>query len=505
MRCYVDAEDIHKVLSLLVNEKCLALAAFDGRDKARDMLGINLPQLEQVIQSEFSEQGVHSRCVNEPLPETPSLEQTLAATNTVLADRSGNAAILQEYDAQQTAPSPLSVINLEVQQLAERNALNSAPIQASQPLESAGDRPSARTPSDRASSDPNPVAETERSLAISAPSLMAEEEQPVIATRSRQEPLESSTSIIDVDSSAKPQADCRSQNSQVLPITGSLANFFQGEMSLSDALQLSNALPKVEAANAPDRSKQSQTPIGKAKLQLTETRSQQLCLFATTNNSTPTTSSVKVPANSTDKPRKNPLCPMQGGEQLSLLNQLGELAHAADNQDMAVAQARSQQTDRDRLVQRTGQALSPLDQYKGLHDKTRSLPSSQEGLGGNNAIAATSLDVTGQNQSQLIQDEALETARAVQQLLKQLGTLQADGSIIFEGERWQFACRGDLVTITVKQEQRQILQVDGGRVVVFSPNSEEREKLQQFRQDVNRDLQQPQPEQQQQRRQGLSR
>lgn len=155
---------------------------------------------------------------------------------------------------------------------------------------------------------------------------------------------------------------------------------------------------------------------------------------------------------------------------MSLLNQLEGLSNTVDNQDKVVAQGRSQQTDR-----------------------------------GNNVIAATLFDVIGQNQSQLIQDEALETARAVQQLLKQLGTLQADGSIIFEGERWQFACRGDLVTITVKQEQRQFLQVDSGRVVVFSPNSEEREKLQQFRQDVARDLQQPQPEQQQQRRQGLSR
>jgi hypothetical protein len=236
-------------------------------------------------------------------------------------------------------------------------------------------------------------------------------------------------------------------------------------MSLSDALQLSNSLPKAEVANAPDRSKQSQTSV---KLQPTEIRSEQLCLFAATNNSTPTTSSARVPTNPTAKPRKNSLRQMEGGEQLSLLNQLGELAHAVDNQDMAVAQARSQQTDR-----------------------------------GNNGIAATPLDAIGQNQSQLIQREALETARSVQKLLKQIGTLQSDGSIIFEGERWQFACRGDLIAITVKQDQRQILQVDGGRMVVFSPNPEEREKLQQFRQDVARDLQQPQPEQQQ-HRQGLS-
>jgi hypothetical protein len=152
------------------------------------------------------------------------------------------------------------------------------------------------------------------------------------------------------------------------------------------------------------------------------------------------------------------------------LNQLGGLSNTANNQDVAVAQGRSQQTDR-----------------------------------GNNGIAATPLDASGQNQSQLIQNEALETAQSVQKLLKQIGTLQSDGSIIFQGERWQFACRGDLVTITVKQDQRQILLVDSDRVVLFSPNSKEREKLQQFRKDVARDLQQPQPEQQQQRRQGLSR
>jgi hypothetical protein len=469
MRCYVDAEDIHKVLSLLVNEKCLALAAFDGRDKARDMLGIQLPQLEQAIQEKCLEQEDCTPCVDEPLPETPSLLEQAAATNSVLGDTdNASTPILQEYDGQKIAPLPSSTIDHEAQQVAEPTALNSAPAQASEPLESAGDRASARTPNAQPLLNSNLAAETDCSLAISAQSLMAEEEQPVIATHSRQEPLESSLST-NVDSSAKPQAGCRAENSQVLPVTGSLANFFNGEMSLSDALQLSNSLPKIEAANAPDRSKQFQSPIRNAKLQPTETRSEQLSLFATTNNSTPTTSSARVPANPTAKLRKNSLRQMEGGEQLSLLNQLGGLSNTVDNQDLAVAQGRSQQTDR-----------------------------------GNNAIAATPLDAIEQNQSQLIQDEALETAQSVQKLLKQIGTLQSDGSIIFEGDRWQFACRGDLVTITVKQEQRQILQVDGVRVVAFSPNLEEREKLQQLRQDVARDLQQPQQEQQQ-RRQGLSR
>jgi hypothetical protein len=363
---------------------------------------------------------------------------------------------------------PPSTINLEVQQISDPLSLDAAAAQASETLESAGDHASVRTPSNRAPSDPNPVAKTERSLAISAQSLTAEEEQQVIATPSWQEPLESLLST-NVDSSAKPEADCQSQNSQVLPVTESLANFFDGEMSLSDALQLSNSLPKVEAANAPERSKQSQTPIRNAKLHSTETQSEQLCLLATTNNSTSTISSARVPANPTAKPRKNSLRQMEGGEQLSLLNQLGELAQSVHNQDVAVAQARSQQTE---LC--------------------------------NNGIAVTPLDVNRKNQSQLIQDEALKTARSVQQLLKQIGTLQSDGSIIFEGEQWQFACQGDVATITVKQDQRQILQGDAGRVVVFSPNPEEREKLQQLREDVARDLQQPQQEQQQ-RRQGLSR
>jgi hypothetical protein len=205
--------------------------------------------------------------------------------------------------------------NLEVQQLADPIALNFAPAQVSELLESAGDRAKAHTPNEQPLLGSNSVAETKGFLAISAQSLMVEEEQPVIGAHSRQEPLESSLST-NVDSTAKPQADCRSQNSQVLPVTGSLANFFQGEMSLSDALQLSNSLPEVEAANAPDRSKQSQTPIRNAKLQPIEMQSEQLCLFATTNNSTPTTtSSARVPANPTTKPRKNSLRQLEGGEQ----------------------------------------------------------------------------------------------------------------------------------------------------------------------------------------------
>jgi conjugative relaxase-like TrwC/TraI family protein len=105
--------------------------------------------------------------------------------------------------------------------------------------------------------------------------------------------------------------------------------------------------------------------------------------------------------------------------------------------------------------------------------------------------------------SQLIQQSALETAQAVQQMLKNIGKANPDGSVTFEATQWRFAKQGNLIAITVKHDQREILRVEGDKPTVFRPNLEEIEKLKQFREQVAKDGQKQQ--QQQQRRQGPSR
>ena len=107
------------------------------------------------------------------------------------------------------------------------------------------------------------------------------------------------------------------------------------------------------------------------------------------------------------------------------------------------------------------------------------------------------------NEQLLIYSEARETAQAVQMLLKQIvkdvKTLQPDGTWAFEATNWRFTQRGDIVAIATVEDNREILRVNGGKIVVFNPNPEEREKLKDFRQQVQSDLQKQQREQSQQR------
>jgi hypothetical protein len=100
------------------------------------------------------------------------------------------------------------------------------------------------------------------------------------------------------------------------------------------------------------------------------------------------------------------------------------------------------------------------------------------------------------NEELLIHHEAKETAQAVQLLLKQIGTLQPDGSWAFEATNWRFTHLGDTVTIFTVKDNREILSVNGGKIVVFNPSPEEREKLRDFRRLVESDLQQQQQQQQ---------
>ena len=106
------------------------------------------------------------------------------------------------------------------------------------------------------------------------------------------------------------------------------------------------------------------------------------------------------------------------------------------------------------------------------------------------------------NEQLVMQHEALETAQAVRQLsdylLQDIRFRQPDGSWAFEATKWQFAQRGDTVTITNKQDNREILRVEGDRPITFSPTTAEREKLKNFREQVNSDLQQQQQSQGQQ-------
>jgi hypothetical protein len=104
------------------------------------------------------------------------------------------------------------------------------------------------------------------------------------------------------------------------------------------------------------------------------------------------------------------------------------------------------------------------------------------------------------NEQLLIYSEARETAQAVQMLLKQIvkdiRTLQPDGTWAFEATNWRFTHQGDTVTIATVEDNREILRVNGGKIVVFNPKKEEREKLKDFRRKVERDLQKQQQQQQ---------
>lgn len=101
-------------------------------------------------------------------------------------------------------------------------------------------------------------------------------------------------------------------------------------------------------------------------------------------------------------------------------------------------------------------------------------------------------------QAQLERQEALATAASVQIMLSHLGERQPDRSISFESQNFLFLQRQDVVTITAKQDSREILRVEGGRFIKFSPTDDERSQLQNFCEQLLIDF----PEQQQDRRTG---
>lgn len=75
------------------------------------------------------------------------------------------------------------------------------------------------------------------------------------------------------------------------------------------------------------------------------------------------------------------------------------------------------------------------------------------------------------NEQLLIHREARETAQAVQLLLKQIvkdvRTLQPDGSWAFEATNWRFTHQGNIVKITTIEDEREILGVNGDKVVGY--------------------------------------
>lgn len=101
-----------------------------------------------------------------------------------------------------------------------------------------------------------------------------------------------------------------------------------------------------------------------------------------------------------------------------------------------------------------------------------------------------------------LQQEALETVQAVKTMLRHIGKIHPGGFVFFEGNRLLFAQQGNAVTITAKSGSREILRVEGDRVVAFNPTADEGNRLKSFRKDVAINFQQQQ--QQQERRRGRS-
>lgn len=99
------------------------------------------------------------------------------------------------------------------------------------------------------------------------------------------------------------------------------------------------------------------------------------------------------------------------------------------------------------------------------------------------------------------QQEGRETAIAVQQLFRLNGTQpQPDGSLMLDGDRWRFMQRGNIVSVSVKQDNREILRVEGEKTVVFNPTREERERMHSLRERVSNELEKEQRQREAERR-----
>ena len=91
------------------------------------------------------------------------------------------------------------------------------------------------------------------------------------------------------------------------------------------------------------------------------------------------------------------------------------------------------------------------------------------------------------------QQEGRETAIAVQQLFRLIGTQpQPDGELILDGNQWRIKQIGNTVSVSVKADNREILRVEGGKTVVFNPTPEERDRMHSLRSKVNNELEKEQ-------------
>lgn len=95
-----------------------------------------------------------------------------------------------------------------------------------------------------------------------------------------------------------------------------------------------------------------------------------------------------------------------------------------------------------------------------------------------------------------IQREGRATAQAVQDMFRLTGTKrQPDGELILDGNNWRVKQLGNTVSVTVKADDREILRVEASKVVVFEPTPEERQKMQNFREQVHSARQKEQQQQ----------
>lgn len=117
-------------------------------------------------------------------------------------------------------------------------------------------------------------------------------------------------------------------------------------------------------------------------------------------------------------------------------------------------------------------------------------------------------EIIQKNQRQSPEQEALETAQAIREVLNRSGKTHPDGSVIFDATEWRFAkLPGDIIRITAKQDNREILRVEGDKAIIFPDNLQERSRLKSFRERVQSVLnqQQQQQNQRQERKKGPER
>jgi hypothetical protein len=88
MECTVSPERLESVLETIMRGKGLSLAAFEQQDAAREMLGINLPQLEHLQQWRVKAKADHMSCTSSEgqtcLPPEQAFDTTAADVPTQL-------------------------------------------------------------------------------------------------------------------------------------------------------------------------------------------------------------------------------------------------------------------------------------------------------------------------------------------------------------------------------------------------------------------------------------